>query len=103
MIYAISTNDMRAYYELAGLYIRKLTDFHEFNKIRCFIIEDLLKNTNSKDYQFIKSKLKNKDEMNRFINYLKLQISSNQEIVLNLRKEIDNVMENLVFNSMFNE
>mmetsp|Transcript_38748 Transcript_38748/g.34442 ORF Transcript_38748/g.34442 Transcript_38748/m.34442 type:complete len:120 (-) Transcript_38748:146-505(-) len=77
MIYAITINDIRAYWELSGLYIRKLADFHEFNKIRCFIIEDLMKNTNSKDYLFIKARLKDNKEFGNFIEHLKLQLCSN--------------------------
>jgi len=101
MIYAMTRNDVKAYYDCAGVYVAKLAEFQEFNKVRCFIIEDLMKNNNSRDYKFIKSKLTSEEDFTKFINYLLSKLNSNQEIVMNLRKEIDSVIENLNFNNIF--
>jgi len=100
MIYAMTRNNSKAYYDFAGIYISKLAEFHEFNKIRCFIVQDLLKNNNSKDYKFLRSKL-NEEEFTKFINHLLTKLNSNSEIILNLRKEIDSVIENLNFKNIF--
>ena len=101
MIYAMVRNDIKAYYDAAGVYVAKLADFQEFNKVRCFIIEDLLRNNNSRDYKFIKSHLTKQEDFTKFIGYLLSKLNSSQEAILNLRKEIDSVIENLNFNNIF--
>jgi len=100
MIYSMTKDNSKAYFDWAGIYITKLAEFHEFNKIRCFIVQDLLKNNNSKDYKFLRSKL-NDEEFSKFINHLLGKLNSSSEIVLNLRKEIDSVIENLNFKNIF--
>ena len=98
LLYAISKDDISAYLKVAEIYIVKLAQFQEYNKVRQFLLEDLWKHENEKDYLFLKKQNVN---IKQLVNQFKILISGiavgGNQTLLEIVKEIEELTDNLNF------